>query len=219
MPIICSICKASFRDSFNLRRHQRCHTENLMASKRQIEDDFVESDHDDDDNDSENESTKSETNDSDSSHEDSSLDETDNTSDTDSDDEHTIKNNDCEFFQDLLEKSLSKYEDKRQEIIDEEINNGYNSKQASKRAYKILLPKYRKTLRHEYQDMLCKLHALRKEPIHKSIMRTAKKLKEEDEYDSIEALQAAVSKRKHLVGKLFPNDISDYSESEDDEMN
>ena len=61
------------------------------------------------------------------------------------------------------------------------------------------LPILRKDLTDRYKQKLTLLQALKTDPIHKKIMSTKRKLEEDDDYDSDEALHTAINMRNYLM--------------------
>ena len=78
-----------------------------------------------------------------------------------------------------------------------------NEKQARKKAFHELLPKYRKILIDRYLFKVLWFNSVRKDPIHTAISRTARKIKEEDDFESEESWQYATNKRKYLFDKVL----------------
>ena len=66
--------------------------------------------------------------------------------------------------------------------------------------------KARKALRREYKDSLLWYQQLRKDPIHKAVMETAKRLRDDDDFDYEESIERAISSRKYLLNRLIPSD-------------
>ena len=59
---------------------------------------------------------------------------------------------------------------------------------------------------------------MKKDPLHKKITDTAKRLRDEDDFDEDDALKYAIKKRRYLLdGKLEEFDPPTYSLGEDDE--
>ena len=58
--------------------------------------------------------------------------------------------------------------------------------------------------------------ALKKDPVHQSIMRTAKRLREEEDYDDDESMHYAIKKREFLIErKLDEYNPPSYEEDEE----
>ena len=62
-----------------------------------------------------------------------------------------------------------------------------------------------------YLENLQWIRKLRKDPIHKKVMESKRRFIDEDEFDSEEATEAAVQKRKHLLKKMF-NEVDGYDD-------
>ena len=98
----------------------------------------------------------------------------------------------------------STYRD-NQDQFDETVENtmqetpNIDVESAEEMAYEELKPKYRSTLVTKYQDLVALGSALRKDPIHKKVISTAHRLKEDEDYDEEEAMQYAVKKRRYLL--------------------
>ena len=78
-----------------------------------------------------------------------------------------------------------------------------SDKEARAEAFKELLPKYRKLIMNKYLSKVLWFDSIRKDPVHLAIKETAKRLKEEDDFESEESWKYAVSKRKYLFDKLI----------------
>ena len=83
---------------------------------------------------------------------------------------------------------------------------------AQAQASNLLLPVYRKKLRHLYLHYLRWYRNLKTDAVHKKVMKTLRSFMEDDEMEYTEAVEAAVSKRKYLLNSLFdlqdiPKDI------------
>ena len=71
------------------------------------------------------------------------------------------------------------------------------------KAYLTILPKLRKDLQSIYLNRLLWIAQMKKDPIHKQIMKTKDAFANDDNFDPEEALEAAVDKRKFLMKRLF----------------
>ena len=119
----------------------------------------------------------------------------------------------------LINEAYEKYDDTLNKLIDNLEQAGHNRKEAKRIAHKRLLPKYTKTFRKRFGRFLLKCRNIREEPLYQAVMKTAKDLKENDEYDTDEAIKCALSKRKFLLYKEFPSDGEESDDSEDDNGN
>ena len=88
--------------------------------------------------------------------------------------------------------------------------------EAEEIAYEELKPNYLSQLISRYKYMVGMIAALKKDPVHQRILRTAKRLREEEDYDDDESMQYAITKRKFLIGrKLDEYDPPSYVEHEE----
>ena len=65
------------------------------------------------------------------------------------------------------------------------------------------MPLYRKSAIQSFIDRIVWFRRLQKDPSYKSIAKTAKHLKDVDDFDNEEALKYAASKRKYLFDKML----------------
>ena len=68
-----------------------------------------------------------------------------------------------------------------------------------------------KEARKVYLENLQWIRKLRKDPNHKKVMESKRRFIDEDEFDSEEATEAAVQKRKHLLKKII-NEVDGYDD-------
>ena len=88
--------------------------------------------------------------------------------------------------------------------------------EAEEMAYEELKPNYLSQLISRYKNMVGMTAALKKDPVHQRILRTAKRLREEEDYDDDASMQYAIKKRKFLIGrKLDEYDPPSYEEYEE----
>ena len=106
----------------------------------------------------------------------------------------------------LLNEKARKYRDDYPDISLEEIRN---------KAFEKLQSLYNKQLREVYVDFIRKMDALRRNPTHLKIMRTVKRLRDEDEFSRNETIQYAVKKRKFTLERV----MEEYPLLELDESN
>ena len=79
------------------------------------------------------------------------------------------------------------------------------------------LPTLRRELTDRYKNIVYKLRVVRKDPVHRKIMDTKRRLQEDDGYDSDEALDAAVDLRKYLIYRACNFRDEDLLEEDDDD--
>ena len=88
--------------------------------------------------------------------------------------------------------------------------------EAEEMAHEEWKPNYLSHLISRYKYMFGMRAALKKAPVHQSIMRTAKRLREEENYDDDASVQYAIKKRKFLIErKLDEYDPPSYEEDEE----
>ena len=80
------------------------------------------------------------------------------------------------------------------------------------------LAERQKEFREVYGKFLEWLDELKHNKIHRKIMKTARDLEMDEDYDRSEALLAAVEKRKFLLDRLVPDYEGGEEEEEEDEM-
>ena len=78
-----------------------------------------------------------------------------------------------------------------------------DQKKARERAFKKLLPRYRKLLIDKYLYKILWYESVRKDPVHQAIKQSAKRLREEDDFDGDESWKYAAEKRKYLFDKVL----------------
>ena len=103
------------------------------------------------------------------------------------------------------------------ETMEETLTDHQNKaiQEAEEMAYEELKPNYLSQLISRYKYMVRMTAALKKGLVHQRIMRTAKRLREDD-YDDDESMQYAIKKRKFLIErKLDEYDPPSYEEDEE----
>ena len=81
--------------------------------------------------------------------------------------------------------------------------DGLEEEEARDKAYLTNLPKHRKVLQSIYLNRLPWIAQMKKDPIHKQIMKTKDTFANDGNFDPEEALEAVVDKRKFLMKRLF----------------
>ena len=82
-------------------------------------------------------------------------------------------------------------------------------------AYEELKPNYLSERISRYNNLVGMTAALKKDPVHQRITRTAKRLREDEDYDDDESMQDAIKRRKFLIErKLDDHDPPSYEEDE-----
>jgi len=157
--------------------------DNMLRHKKTVHGDYI--------------SDKDETNET-ISDDDSSTEESDMETDLDDTDET------LDPWLDIIDFSYKALQPEFDAAVSELLHDGgISEKEARKRVFKELLPKYRKHLLDKYLSRILWCDSLRKDTVHKAIRRVARRLREEDDYDSEESWKYATNKRKYLFDKLF----------------
>ena len=104
----------------------------------------------------------------------------------------------------------STYRD-NQDQFDETVENSLQEtpntdvESAEEMAYEELKLKYRSSLVSKYQDLVALGSALRKDPVHKKVMSTAHRLRDEEDYDEEEAMQYALKSEDIYLSENLTN--------------
>ena len=73
--------------------------------------------------------------------------------------------------------------------------------EAAEIAYEELKPQYITHMISNYKYLVGLTDALKRDPVHRRIKETAKRLREDDDYDDDESSQYAIKKRKFLIAR------------------
>ena len=115
-------------------------------------------------------------------------------------------------IEDAKQRNAVAYEELKQNFID----NGFDDESAQHKAYSLVQPKLQKELESVYLERLLWIRELRRDPIHRKIMKTRDDFVDNDDFDPEEALEAAVDKRKFLLKRLL-KDSGRFPEDDDEE--
>ena len=97
-------------------------------------------------------------------------------------------------------------------------NPDMNTDEAEEVTFDKLEPKYRAEAIGQYKAFLKFSKAMKKDPLHKKITDTTKRLRDEDDFDEDDALKYAIKKRRYLLdGKLEEFDPPTFCLGEDNE--
>ena len=75
--------------------------------------------------------------------------------------------------------------------------------EVTKHVYDALVPAYTKELMKVYKKYLRLLKGFQRDSTHRTIWKTMKRLKEEEDYDEDESIDAAVNERKFLLQRTL----------------
>ena len=118
----------------------------------------------------------------------------------------------------LIDEATAKLHTKHSELVQSFENDGFGEIDAKKQAFAAILPELRKELGDVYMDRLQWMSQLKRDPVHRKIMKTRDAFVADDEFDPDEALVAAVKKRKFLLERML-EDRQHFPEDDDDEDN
>jgi len=215
----CKFCYKQFGRKDNLNRHlHNIHSEEMQQHNTNnghgSDDDYLYSDVESNDSDSVRGSTKSTS--------DSITD-----SDIETEDEgraSNVKSNHMKY--DIWKHFIDEtYEAKEEDLNDliqtyREHDPHGSLEDLSDEAFAELKPQYVNKLRQIYTDFMKNMYALQRNPYHGKIMRTAKRLREDEDFSKDEAIQYAAKKRKYLLEEIIDSytlpeveDAEDSSES------
>ena len=109
-------------------------------------------------------------------------------------------------------KLLSAFNEAKKEFQ----NQGMTADEAHQETYQHVLLKLRRNIMSNYVRKIVDAAKLHKDPVHKKIMSTKRKLQEDDDYEAQEAIKYAVKKRKFLIqeatGTLSDDELEDEEE-------
>lgn len=97
------------------------------------------------------------------------------------------------------------------------INEGMAANEAQQEAYRHVLSRLRRNIMSNYVQKVFEAAKLHKDPIHKKIMSTKRKLQEDEDYEPEEAIKYAVTKRKYIIQKATSTLSDDELEDDDEE--
>ena len=98
-----------------------------------------------------------------------------------------------------------------------EENPGTDIQEAEEIAYDELKPKYLSVFVSRYKYVVELSAVLKKDPVNKRIASTAKRLREEEDYDEDESREYAIKKLKFLIEKKMGScDPPSYEKAEED---
>ena len=119
----------------------------------------------------------------------------------------------------LIDEATAKLHTKHSELVQSFENEGFSEIDAKKQAFAAILPELRKELGNVYMDRLQWMSQLKRDPIHRKIMKTRDAFVADDEFDPDEALVAAVKKRKFLLERMLEDRQHFPDEDDNDEDN
>ena len=125
----------------------------------------------------------------------------------------------------LIHEAAMELRTKHNEIVQSFQNGGFSEIDAKKQAFSEILPDLRKKLGNIYLDRLKWMTQMKRDPVHRKIMKTKDAFVDEDDFEPDEALTAAIKKRKFLLERLledrqyFPDGNEEDDDDDDDDDN
>ena len=117
----------------------------------------------------------------------------------------------------LIHEDAAELRTKPNELVQSFENNGFSEIDAKKQAFSEILPELQKELGNIYLVRLQWMFEMKRDPVHRKIMKTKDAFVDEDEFDPDEALAAAVRKRKFLLKRML-EDRQHFPDEEDDDQ-
>ena len=121
----------------------------------------------------------------------------------------------------LIHEAAMKLRRKHNKLVQSFRNGGLSETDAKKQAFSEVLPDLRKKLGNIYLDRLKWMTQMKRDSVHRKIMKTKDAFVDEDDFDPDEALTAAIKKRKFLPERLLEDRqyFPDNNEDDDDDDN
>ena len=218
---ICSECDQEFSREDNMLRHQQKFHPYLFDDKEDEEEDMDEDREDEEGVEEEEGEDESE----------SGSEAESEAEDEESEDEGLEERDDEEIYnlwaylKKVAEQNPEihqKYEDTVQKLSGGEMTD----EEVADAAHRVIRPDILKHIGNHYGDLLKIWHFASKDKNHRKVMKSKRKLMEEEEFDPCEAIEHAVRKRKYVIHKatgLLDDDLTsrvpapDIEEEEEEE--
>ena len=177
----CQFCGRHFNRGYNLRRHEQ-----EYCPLREQEKNMYQTDLDSQDRDSQDDVSITSTQQSGGS----------TTTDSESEEEP-------DPWTPLIEEAKQRSNTAFEEMKESLINNGFVEHSAKEKAFSNIMPILQKELKSIYLERLLWMRQLKKDPVHKKIFHTIDAFVKNDDFDPVEAIEAAIDKRKFLIKRLL----------------
>ena len=128
---------------------------------------------------------------------------------------------DYDPWQTLRQKVRHDLKDLYWNEVQQFLDRGKSQTYAENGAFNALLPVSRGRLRRAYLEHLKWIHRIKLDTVHRQVMKTLRRLIDEDDMDFDEASESAVEKRKFLSNrvvkeKLLPDESDDDEEAKEE---
>ena len=107
----------------------------------------------------------------------------------------------------IINEAFKTHQEQYQEQVNENTEEGLSNEDACVAAYKDMAPVYRKEISDRYLAKVLWYKSMSRDPIHRKIRNTARRLRDEEEYDDEESWKYAVQKRKFLMDDVLKDYI------------
>ena len=181
------------------------------TSSENLIEDVEEVDEEEEDETEESEEDEAEEDEEEEEEEDDDDDDEDNDEDEDDIDDDDVEEEEPQKIKPwdaLMGVTTDKMQDTFNETVEKALheNPGKDVQEAEEIAYDELKPKYLSEFVSRYKYLTDLSAALRKDPVNKKIQETAKRLRDEEDYDEDESRLYAIKKRNFLIEKK----LNDY---------
>ena len=114
--------------------------------------------------------------------------ETDDVSNKGESSEETNDSDEADPWRAIIDEATGELHTKHSELVQSFENDGFSKIDAKKQAFAAILPELRKELGNVYMDRLQWMSQLKRDPVHRKIMKTRDAFVADDEFDPDEAL-------------------------------
>ena len=149
--------------------------------------------------------------------EDDDTDTESKTSDDLSEDEETYAGEKMDPWDHFIGDVLVLYKDDYEKKVNEYTDRGYLDKDAVAKTERDMLPLYREGLKNRYVSNIMWQMEMARDPVHKKIKETAKRLRDDEDYEYEESWKYATEKRKYLLDAKIKQFKLDEESDEDED--
>ncbi len=116
----------------------------------------------------------------------------------------------------LIHEAAAELRAKHDVVVQNFQNDGFSEVDAKKQAFSEILPELRKELGSVYLDRPQWMSQMKRDPVHRKIMKTRDAFVDEENFDPDEALTTAIKKRKFLLERML-EDRQHFPDSADND--
>ena len=103
----------------------------------------------------------------------------------------------------IINKTFQLYQPEYEEKVNELMEEGCNDEIARQTAYQLMYETYREQIGKHYLGLISWQQDIKRDPVHRKIATTVRRLRDEEEYEPQEAWKYAVDKRKYLLDNVL----------------